>query len=313
MPRRSDGAPVRPHHRPQRPARRDPRGVHDDPAGRRIRTATPVADDVLYSLVSRLPRRLHSKQLWQLVEEPLRSRALRFAAGLEAAYLDAATVEALLELVRQGDAQLLERLLEVRGATRRPLNAEALEFAAKFYDAAAPDNRHGDWSFAVSAPVAPIAKCDASAEEVGRTLHMHDEKDGGGTVVALSSERAMARNLRRWLWKAGVRRPELHQGLTDPQAPHPARSPGDRRDVDGRSRGRPAENQAAVRARNLQHDRDLHSRGGGRPPGLRRALPCLAGGFDPVSCKHETQLTEGPFFQQIGRGGRDANPRVCSP
>src|SRR6516165_4284943 len=35
---------------------------------------------------------------------------------------------------------------------------------------------------------------------------------GKGSVIALSSERAMARNLRRWLWKAGVRRPELHQG-----------------------------------------------------------------------------------------------------
>jgi Phage integrase family len=31
-----------------------------------------------------------------------------------------------------------------------------------------------------------------------------------GLVVQLASERAMARNLRRWLWKAGVRRPELH-------------------------------------------------------------------------------------------------------
>jgi integrase len=42
---------------------------------------------------------------------------------------------------------------------------------------------------------------------------MHEEKLGeGGLVIALPSERAMARNLRRWLWKAGVRRPELHEG-----------------------------------------------------------------------------------------------------
>jgi len=41
---------------------------------------------------------------------------------------------------------------------------------------------------------------------------MHDEKEGEGLVVALPSERAMARNVRRWLWKAGVRRPELHEG-----------------------------------------------------------------------------------------------------
>ena len=41
---------------------------------------------------------------------------------------------------------------------------------------------------------------------------MHEEKCGEGPVVGLASERAMARNLRRWLWKANVRRPELHEG-----------------------------------------------------------------------------------------------------
>lgn len=41
---------------------------------------------------------------------------------------------------------------------------------------------------------------------------MHEEKCGEGPVVPLASERAMARNLRLWLWKAGVRRPELHEG-----------------------------------------------------------------------------------------------------
>jgi integrase len=40
---------------------------------------------------------------------------------------------------------------------------------------------------------------------------LHEEKGGEGLVIDLPSERAMARNLRRWLWKAGVRRPELHQ------------------------------------------------------------------------------------------------------
>ena len=41
---------------------------------------------------------------------------------------------------------------------------------------------------------------------------LHDEKGGEGALVTLASERAMARNLRRWLWKAGVQRPELHEG-----------------------------------------------------------------------------------------------------
>ena len=87
----------------------------------------PLGDDVVYSLVGQIPRRFYSKQLWQLVDEPLRSRVLRTAARLEAAYLDAATVDALLDLVREGDAELLEQLWEVRGSVNHPLNAEALD------------------------------------------------------------------------------------------------------------------------------------------------------------------------------------------
>lgn len=48
-----------------------------------------------------------------------------------------------------------------------------------------------------------------------RALHEEakgDDDAATGPVARLASERAMARNLRRWLWKAGVRRPELHQG-----------------------------------------------------------------------------------------------------
>lgn len=41
---------------------------------------------------------------------------------------------------------------------------------------------------------------------------MHKAAKGKGLVANLASPRAMARNLRRWLWKAGVRRPELHKG-----------------------------------------------------------------------------------------------------
>jgi integrase len=36
-------------------------------------------------------------------------------------------------------------------------------------------------------------------------------------VANLPSEPAMARNLRRWLWKAGVRRPALHEGSSASQ------------------------------------------------------------------------------------------------
>ncbi|WP_426732939.1 NACHT domain-containing protein [Myxococcus faecalis] len=105
----------------------------------------PLAGDILYSLVAQLPRRLHSKQLWQMVEEPLRSRALRFAAGLEAAYMDADTVEALLNLVHQGDPELLAKLREMRGATSHPLNADSLDRVLRTMGVAERDLRWTEW------------------------------------------------------------------------------------------------------------------------------------------------------------------------
>lgn len=105
----------------------------------------PLADDVVLSLVGQVPRRFHAKQLWQLVDDPLRGGALRLAARLEPASLDAATVEALLELVREGDAGLLERLWEVRGTPGHPLNAEALDRALRTMAVADRDLRWTEW------------------------------------------------------------------------------------------------------------------------------------------------------------------------
>ena len=43
-------------------------------------------------------------------------------------------------------------------------------------------------------------------------LHtLHDQAGRKGTVVDLSDTGGMAHTLRRWLWKANVRRPELHE------------------------------------------------------------------------------------------------------
>lgn len=41
---------------------------------------------------------------------------------------------------------------------------------------------------------------------------LHDERGGKGPIVDLSDRGGMANTLRRWLWNAGVRRPELHEG-----------------------------------------------------------------------------------------------------
>lgn len=105
----------------------------------------PLAYDVLRSLVGQVPRRFSAQQLWQMVDEPLRGRALRLAAHLEPASLDAATVDALLEFVREGDTELLDRLWEVRGSPGHPLNAEALDRALRPMTVADRDLRWTEW------------------------------------------------------------------------------------------------------------------------------------------------------------------------
>lgn len=105
----------------------------------------PLAEDVLLSLAGQVPRRFHAKQLWQLVGEPLRGRALRLASRLEPAFLDAATIEALLDLARAGDVEILDRLWQVRGAPGHPLNAEALDRALRTMAVADRDLRWTEW------------------------------------------------------------------------------------------------------------------------------------------------------------------------
>lgn len=105
----------------------------------------PLADDVLKSLVGQVPRRFHAKQLWQSVDEPLRGRALRLAAHLEPAFLDVATVDALLDLVLAGEAGTLARLWQVRGSPGHPLNAEALDRALRTMTVAERDVRWTEW------------------------------------------------------------------------------------------------------------------------------------------------------------------------
>lgn len=105
----------------------------------------PLADDVLRSLAGQVPRRFDAKQLWQLADQPLRGRSLRFAALLEPARLDAVTVDALLDLVREADDGLLMRLWEVRGSLGHPLNAEALDRVLRPMAVADRDLRWTEW------------------------------------------------------------------------------------------------------------------------------------------------------------------------
>ncbi|MCO1593828.1 hypothetical protein M8C17_01460 [Micromonospora sp. RHAY321] len=90
--------------------------------------AHPLAEDIVAALAGLLPRRRH-QQLWTLVPQPLRSRALPLTTALEARYLDAATVDALGDLLRDPGAdhsRLFTSWQLLRGALSHPLNATFL-------------------------------------------------------------------------------------------------------------------------------------------------------------------------------------------
>jgi hypothetical protein len=108
----------------------------------------PLALDIFRALVGLLPRRLHRQQLWQLVDEPLRSVALRMAAALEGKYLDADTVTALAEFVHEakpGLENLFQRLFRTRGALEHPLNAEFLDSVLRALPVSERDLRWTEW------------------------------------------------------------------------------------------------------------------------------------------------------------------------
>lgn len=108
----------------------------------------PFATDTFDALVGLVPRRLHRQQLWSLLEEPLRTAALRGAANLESAYIDAETVRALVSLVTTpapGQHDLLNRLWRTRGAPPHPLNANFLDAVLCPMTVAERDLRWTEW------------------------------------------------------------------------------------------------------------------------------------------------------------------------
>ncbi|MEM7201824.1 MAG: hypothetical protein AAF628_16275 [Planctomycetota bacterium] len=108
----------------------------------------PLATDVFNALVGLVPKHLHGRQMWKLVDEPMRTTALQRAADLEGACLDAETVAELRELVARaptGARDLLIRLRHTRGAPGHPLSAEFLDAVLRPMQVAQRDLRWTEW------------------------------------------------------------------------------------------------------------------------------------------------------------------------
>jgi hypothetical protein len=103
-----------------------------------------LATDIFRALVGLVPRHLNRQQLWQLLDEPLRTVALLRASRLEGAYLDNSTVQALSVLATES-GKLFPRLYQTRGAVAHPLNAIFLDSILRPMGVAQRDIRWTEW------------------------------------------------------------------------------------------------------------------------------------------------------------------------
>jgi hypothetical protein len=107
----------------------------------------PLASDIFDALVGLAPR-IHHLQLWPLLDEPLRGAALRSAARLEGAHLDAETVTSLAKVIvqwQEGASNLLVRLCSTRTGIRHPLNAKFLDAALRRMSMPDRDRHWSEW------------------------------------------------------------------------------------------------------------------------------------------------------------------------
>lgn len=108
----------------------------------------PLAEDIIQALVGLVPRRSRRKQLWKMLDEPLRATALYGAAKLESDYLDAETVGELAALaahIPNGSRDLLDRLRDTRGSSTHPLNAQFLDAVLRPMGVSDRDLRWTEW------------------------------------------------------------------------------------------------------------------------------------------------------------------------
>jgi hypothetical protein len=92
----------------------------------------PLAEDTFRALIGVIPRRLY-KQLWTMLDEPMRTEAITGAANLDGPSIDAETVAELAKLVVAPlrppipQRDLFRRLWRTRSSASHPLNSQFLD------------------------------------------------------------------------------------------------------------------------------------------------------------------------------------------
>lgn len=108
----------------------------------------PLALDIFRALVGLVPHRHHGTQLWQMIDGPLKTPALRMAASLEGKFLDAATIAELSSYIRsgvKGAEGLFLRLFHMRGGSDHPLNAEFVDSTLRLMSVGNRDLLWTEW------------------------------------------------------------------------------------------------------------------------------------------------------------------------
>ncbi len=109
----------------------------------------PLATDILKGLVGLAPLRRHGRQLWPLLQEPMRTQALHETAWLEARYLDDGTISELAALIPKEPLQyypdLFDRLFITRASHPHPLNTEFLDSVLRAMSIRDRDLRWTEW------------------------------------------------------------------------------------------------------------------------------------------------------------------------
>ena len=115
--------------------------TEEDPGGH------PLATDTFRALVGLVPRRMHRRQLWQLLDEQLRAEALYEAAWLDGAYLDHDTVSEITTLLVEEPSRrdLFDRIWTTRAARSHPLDARFLDTVLRSMAIAERDLRWSEW------------------------------------------------------------------------------------------------------------------------------------------------------------------------
>ncbi|MFA6055240.1 MAG: hypothetical protein WC769_07705 [Thermodesulfovibrionales bacterium] len=107
-----------------------------------------LAADIFRSLVALTPRRMQGSQLWKETPDIFRNVALRFAAQLEAKYLDDDTTRALFDLLRDNPSErprLFNQLRGLRAAQKHPLNSDFLDTALRALSTEERDLSWTEW------------------------------------------------------------------------------------------------------------------------------------------------------------------------